>query len=163
MNKLALVAMLGALTCAPALAQEAPQPPAGFPAPPNMQAMTQIHSDERVAMLNALTPEHRQLLATIAGQLAIATTPDYDAAAKQLDNALSPSEKQAITDAQKSARDKMKAAMDKMQTPPGATRMGGNRFYRRAESMTPGSTLLHTAMGEGNQVMFMTTSMEAHP
>jgi hypothetical protein len=52
-------------------------------------------------MLRALTSAHRNLLATIAGQLTTSQNPDINGAAQRLDSALSPAEKQAILAAQK--------------------------------------------------------------
>jgi hypothetical protein len=50
----------------------------------------------RTGMLAALTPAHRDLLARIVGELAVAPDPHFDAAAAQIDAALNPGEVQAI-------------------------------------------------------------------
>ncbi len=76
---------------------------------PDSQQMMQVHQALRTAALNALTPAHKQLLATVAGQLAVADTPDVKAAAAELDAALSNGEKQAILAAAAQAHDQMKA------------------------------------------------------
>jgi len=85
-------------------------------------------------MLNALTPAHRTLLANVAGQLAIAPTPDFRAAAQQLETALSPAEKQAILAANSAARTQMRSLMEKaraqMPPPPaGAPPMAGRPAF----------------------------------
>ncbi len=108
-------------------------------------------------MLSALTPAHRTLLANVAGQLAVAATPDFRAAAQQLETALSPAEKQAILAADSTARTQMRSLMEKaraqMPSPPaGASAMparppfggpnagpGGQRRQRNA-----GTVLLRT-------------------
>ena len=58
--------------------------------------MEQLHSQARLAMLNALSPAHRNLLAQVVGQLAIAPNPDPAAAARQLDLSLTQGEGRAI-------------------------------------------------------------------
>ena len=58
--------------------------------------MHQLHAQARAETLSALTTAHRQLLANVVGQLAIAANPDREAAARQLNAALSASERQAI-------------------------------------------------------------------
>jgi hypothetical protein len=79
-----------------------------------MEQMRTLRQQYRSQMLAALTPEHRQLLATIAGQLATSPNPDPKAAAKQLDDALTSSEKQGILKAEQSYRTQTKALHDKM-------------------------------------------------
>jgi len=58
--------------------------------------MHQLSVQARTAMLQSITPQHRQLLAQVAGALAIAPDPDYAAAGRQLNAALSPQESQAV-------------------------------------------------------------------
>ncbi|MHB8306170.1 MAG: hypothetical protein ACYDEU_09200 [Vulcanimicrobiaceae bacterium] len=108
---LALTAMVGATTSF-AVAQNAPP----RPSPAMRQQMKQMHRQmvqirrtERAQMLEALTPAHRALLASIAGQLATATQPNLRSAEHRLDAALSPAESQAILGAVKSAHEKMHA------------------------------------------------------
>ncbi|MBV8637451.1 MAG: hypothetical protein JO322_05150 [Candidatus Eremiobacteraeota bacterium] len=135
--------------------------------------MDQIHSQERAQMLGALAPAHRQLLATIAGELATSTTPDYSGAAARLDAALSPSEKQTILNASQSARDKMGSAMQSMRQQmsqnggpppgPGGPMMmgpppGGTPDARRTPSA--GELLLRTAMGGGRMAIRIRDSMQ---
>lgn len=113
--------LLIAMTAAPLLAwaQQPPAPPAG--APPawhqgNHQAFKQfrqqsehLRAQARAAMLAALTPGHRALLARIAGNLAISPNPDPRAAAQQLDAALTPSERQSVLAAQQSLMSQMRS------------------------------------------------------
>lgn len=116
MKYLPVLGMAAALIAAgaPAMAQTAPSTP-----DPAMRAqfqqmrtqMEQIRTTERSAILNALTPAHKALLASVAGQLATSVTPDYDDAVTQLDNALSPGEKTAILNAAQSARTQMRSLM----------------------------------------------------
>lgn len=108
---LALTAMVGATTSL-AIAQNAPPQPN----PAMRQQMKQMHRQmlqirrtERAQMLEALTPAHRALLASIAGQLATSTQPNLRSAEHRLDAALSPKESQAILGAVKSAHEKMHA------------------------------------------------------
>ena len=84
--KLAAAFLLIALTGAPALAQQ----------PPRMSGAMQSRMSGRAAMLRALTNAHRNLLATIAGQLATSANPDVDGAARRLDSVLTAAEKQSI-------------------------------------------------------------------
>lgn len=56
----------------------------------------QLHQQLRSAILGALSPAHRTAVASAIGELAISTTPDRAAAAKQIDAVLSPSETQSI-------------------------------------------------------------------
>ena len=90
-----------------------PECPPGFRAMEQMRVrIEQLHAQERVSMLNALSAEHRNLLSQVAGQLAIATNPDLSAAAKQLDAALSPSESKAILDIASSTEQQVRQLMD---------------------------------------------------
>jgi hypothetical protein len=72
----------------------------GFAPTPEMAQMdSQMHQlsvQARTAVLQAITPQHRQLLAQIVGALAIAPDPDYNAASKQLNAALSQQEAQSV-------------------------------------------------------------------
>jgi len=69
------------------------------PNPAMAQMETQMHTlsvQARTAVLQAITPQHRQLLAQVVGGLAIAPNPDFAAASKQLDAALSQQESQNV-------------------------------------------------------------------
>ena len=162
------LALTAAMTV-PGLAQE---PPSGPPQTPNPQMrqqfeaarkqIEQIRSQERSKVLGALTPAHRQLLGTIAGQLATSTAPDYRAAAQRLDGALSSSEKQAIVNASNDARQQMRAQMESMRQQ--MSQMGGpprgpggppmTMHGGEGERRTPsaGEILLRVAMGGGPEM-----------
>lgn len=112
--------------------------------------MRQIHTTERSQILGALTPAHRALLASVAGQLATTTNPDYKAAANRLDSALSSGEKQAILNAAQNARSKQRTLMQQLRSqfspPPGAPQhereMGQHHRHRTPDA---GMLLLHLA------------------
>ena len=104
-------------------ASPAPPPRMGVPpapgTPPRMvdvEALRQssaqlatLRTQERAQILAALTPAHKQLLAQIAGQLALGTIADTRAAAAQLNAALTPQESQAIVAADTSYRTQRRA------------------------------------------------------
>lgn len=123
-----------ALSSAPAQAQVPPMP---TPDAATRQAMDQTRArmesvtrTERAQILGALTAAHRALLANIAGQLATSITPDYDAAAKQLDSTLTGSEAQSIISAERSAQAQARSIVENMRkqipAPPGS-----GRFHER--------------------------------
>src|SRR5579872_1719358 len=93
-----LIALCGLLLPSVALAQAAP-PPMQHPDMAGMkqvfEQVERIHRAERTQVLAALTPAHRELVARIVGEMAIAANPDHKAAAARLDSALSASEKSA--------------------------------------------------------------------
>lgn len=178
-------AALAVTVSAPAIAQEPPPPGAPMPTPnPQMRQqmesmrkqMDQIHTQERSQMLGALTPAHRQLLATIAGQLATSTSPDYQGAAQRLDAALSSSEKQTILSASQSARDKMREQMQNMrqqmdQQMGGPPRRGGGPMMMQAgggpegarRTPTAGDILLRVAMSGGMEMHMQASMRVQHP
>ena len=167
MKRLSSLALAAAVVAsgAPALAQTAP--PFQTPSPAMRQQfqqvrtqIQQIHQTERTQILNALTPAHKNLLATTVGQLATSVNPDFRAAANRLDSALSAGEKQAIVSASQTARTQMRSAMEtlrsKMPAPPegaGPPREGGmSRETQRTPD--PGMILLRLAMpGPGMGMM----------
>jgi len=144
MKSLILVALLAIV---------APNPLDAFDAP-NAQ-MAKDYSVARSAMLTALAPPHRQLLASIAARLATSTSPDYNDAARQLDVALTPAEKHAILTAVKAEHEKQRVIMEHLNT----SLMHGNTVVlhigapplRGAE--TAGFVLIHTAMNLGPMTM----------
>jgi hypothetical protein len=152
MKRLVLSLALAAAASLPiaASAQQAP------PAPPtqaqrqqmraNFEQMRKLHDQFRAQVLGALTPEHRQLLAQVVGNLAVADHPDRKAAAAQLDAALSPGEKSAILGAANQMRDQMKSLMANMPKPPGAMQHPPNQ-KREHRTPTAGGILL-MATGE---------------
>jgi hypothetical protein len=118
MKKLLVLFSLLAFVPAFALAQAQPPPGAGgAPWPPrdsgqmrqNMQRMETLHKQFRAKVLGALTPAHRNLLASLAGQLAVSTSPDPKAAIAKLDAALTSGEKQAILNAAQSFMSQQRA------------------------------------------------------
>lgn len=74
--------------------------------------MVQLHSQARASMLNALTVAHRNLLAQVVGQLAIAPTPDAAAAARVLDNNLSSAEAKSILNISSATEQQVRQLMD---------------------------------------------------
>lgn len=76
------------------------------------QQMEQLHTQSRLKELNAISPAHRQLLAQIIGNLAISPNPDRDAAVRQLNAALSPSEAQAVLSIHTAAEQQMHQIME---------------------------------------------------
>jgi hypothetical protein len=119
MKQLARAALVAAFMFVPlgAFADSSPPPPPGGPgAGPMGQVRSQIdqvRAQARSAALNALTPTSRTLLSQVVGQLAVANTPDVNAAAKQLDAELSPREAKAILDAQNNLETQTQAIIDK--------------------------------------------------
>ncbi|MGC9993243.1 MAG: hypothetical protein ABSD52_12720 [Candidatus Cybelea sp.] len=63
------------------------------------QQERQLHDQLRSQILSVLTPVHRRALAAEIGNLVLSPNPDIDAAAKQIDAILSPSERQRILQA----------------------------------------------------------------
>lgn len=76
------------------------------------QQLEQLHAQARAHILSSLTPAHRALLAQVVGNLAISPNPDMDAAARQLDAALSPAEAQAITTTHEQLKTQARAIME---------------------------------------------------
>ena len=58
----------------------------------------------RAKLFAAVTPAHRKAVAQIIGELAMSSTPDANAAAKQIDAVLSPQEKSAVIAADRAER-----------------------------------------------------------
>jgi hypothetical protein len=76
------------------------------------QQIERLHEQSRAQMLGALTPAHKQLLAQVAGQLAISPNPDFAAAARRIDSALSPAESQSILRTHEAFRQQEHSVMD---------------------------------------------------
>jgi hypothetical protein len=126
MNK-SLFALALALSVLPtaALAQDTNAPAA--PTPEQRQAMRQtferfaqqeeqLHQQMRWQILSSLTPIHLREVAAVIGQLAVAQNPDSQAAAKQLDRALSPGERQRIMAAHESFKNQSMQLHEQMRT-----------------------------------------------
>jgi hypothetical protein len=99
---LAIFAAILLVTPLASLADDAGAPPAP-PNPAVFQIMEQTHAqmdklhlEARLAMLNSLSPTHRNALAQVAGQLAIASSPDPASGARQLDMTLTAGEARSI-------------------------------------------------------------------
>jgi hypothetical protein len=63
------------------------------------QQEQQLHEQLRSQILSVLTPVHRRALAAEIGNLVLSPNPDIDAAAKQIDAILSPSERERVLQA----------------------------------------------------------------
>lgn len=160
-----LLVLFTLLASVPVLVFAQAQPPPGSGGTPwqrpgsgemrqNMQQMEALHKQFRAKILGALTPAHRNLLASVAGQLAVSTNPDPKAAIQKLDAALTGGEKQAILNAAQSfmsqqramreqALAKMRAANPNMPSP--RPRPSGMQRTRRAPDA--GALLLMVATG----------------
>jgi hypothetical protein len=153
----ALVALCTIALPSVALAQSSP-PPMG--PRPNMAGFKQMHDQaervhraERAQVLAALTPAHRELLANIVGNMAIAANPDHKAASARLDAALSPGEKSAVLAAHKTAMTQMHDAMIAMRAqmpqPQGSPRPHPTWQHREHHTPTAGELVLMIATGHG--------------
>ncbi len=158
MKTLLLAAILAGTAAVPAFAQSTPWPTPNPAMRQEMQRvhtqMQQMHAQMRSQILASLTPAHRALLASIAGQLATAANPDFKGAAQRLDAALSSQEKQAILNAANSMHTRMRAMMQSMPSPqPGSRPMrppgGMHRGTHRKHTPDPGRILLELAGGHG--------------
>ncbi|HKW44444.1 MAG TPA: hypothetical protein VJN22_02240 [Candidatus Eremiobacteraceae bacterium] len=144
------------------------------PSPAMAQMDSQMHQlsvQARTAVLQAITPQHRQLLAQIVGGLAIAPDPDYAAASRQLNAALSQQEAQSVlrisTQFHQQMRTLMQTHIQQMEAnepkAPGATStrhdevfMGGGVHGGAPGQMDAGTCLLMLAqsgMGMMHRVM----------
>lgn len=166
---------LALVLAAPAIAgaQQAP----GSPNPAmrqqmrtDRQQMMKLHQQFRAQVLGALTPAHKQLYASVVGSLAIAASPDPRAAAKQLDAALSASEKTAILNAGKQFMTAMKSMREQMMPNHPWPKASGSPWPHRGrgghKAHTPdaGAILLGMAGGHGGMMMHrMGGSGMGHP
>jgi hypothetical protein len=148
-----LLVLFALLASIPVLVFAQAQPPAPGP----MQQQETLHKQFRAKILGLLTPAHRNLLALLAGQLAISANPDPHAVIQKLDAALSSSEKQAILNAAQSfmlqerafhqqMMAKFRAANPNMPSPRPMP-SGGERMHRTPD---PGALLFMIATGEGH-------------
>jgi hypothetical protein len=129
-----------------ALADDGPPPPAPAGAQ-NTQIrsqlhqlrtqMEQMHMQARAQMLSALSPAHRQLLANIAGQLAISPNPDREAAARQLNAALGSGEQQSIVRIHENLRTQTKALMQNVRAEMEAANPNGPGAQQHPTGMAP--------------------------
>lgn len=132
----------------------------------------------RAQVLSSLSPAHRAMLANIAGQLAIAPNPNLQAAARQLDAALSPGERNAVLSAHANLVSQMRAMhqqmwaqlqselpnMPRRSGPPPGAGFGPSRSHPAPDA---GSILLRMASGHemehgfGSRPMMMGPPREA--
>jgi hypothetical protein len=151
---LAVPAMAGAQQ-----AQGSPDPAMRQQFRANMQQMMKLHQQFRTQVLGALTPAHKQLYASVVGGLAIAASPDPRAAAKQLDAALSASEKTAILNAEQQFRTQMKSMHQQMMAnhpwpkPSGSPWPKRSHGPRKPHTPDAGEILLGMAGGHGGMMM----------
>ena len=113
----------------------------------------------RSEILSTLSPAHRQLLANVVGSLAIAQTPDFEAAARQLDSSLSAGERSRILSIHqnfvaqsKALRESMRARFESQN--PGEERGEGDRNGAKMHAggkrvADAGHILLGMAIGGG--------------
>ncbi len=163
-----LLVLFALLASIPVLvfAQAQPVPsPSGAPRPrpdfgamrASMQQQETLHKQFRAKVLGAITQAHRNLLASLAGQLAISASPDPQAAIKKLDAALSSGEKQAIINAAQSFMTQQRALHQQMlvkfraanpnMPSPRPMPSGRERMHRTPD---PGALLFMIATGEGH-------------
>ena len=142
------------------------------------QQFEQLHAQVRAKVLGTLNPAHRTLLAEVVGSLAVAANPDPDAAAKQLDAALSPAEAQAVLSIHSAAMSQVRSIMESTHqrflsilTPqeraqmPSGPPMGDMHGpdMKEMSTLTAGQVLLHLAQfdsGEHDHIIMM---QAAHP
>ena len=133
------------------------------------QQLATLHKQARAQMLAALTPAHKQLLAQVAGELAISPDPDMAGAVRKLDAALSRSESESILRTQEQFRtqaraimEQMRSAAEKSMTPEQAQQMAQHHaamqsMERNERQPTAGELLLrHSGLG-------MMPMMAPHP
>ena len=163
---LVLFALLASIPVLVFAQAQSPAPgPSGAPWPrpdfgamrASMQQQETLHKQFRAKILGLLTPAHRNLLALLAGQLAISANPDPHAVIQKLDAALSSGEKQAILNAAQSfmlqerafhqqMMAKFRAANPNMPSPRPMP-SGGERMHGMPD---PGALLFMIATGEGH-------------
>jgi hypothetical protein len=147
---------------------------AGTPDPARMATMREaraaaerIREQARLAMLGALTPQHRTQLGTLVGEFATAATPDVALTAKQIDALLSAREARAIVLAEQTARTNEQSLHEeerarfeatlsaeeraKMQARMEAMKAAHPAGWRHEPTTDPGLMLLHTALGMGGR------------
>ena len=133
MKRLLLTIALALAGTAVAFAQQGPPMGGGY------EQMQQARQQFRAQVLAALTPAHRQLVASVIGSLAVAEHPNPQAAAKQLDAALSGSEKNAILAADKQMHDQMQQMFDQS---------GRGRYGGRGGDETPDAGQILLTLGQ---------------
>ncbi len=153
MNKIAMATLAVAASLMPFVARADTSPN------PQMQQMRQnmmqMHRQARTATLAALTPAHRSLLNQVVGQLATDPNAEADmpAAARTLDNALTPAESQSIlrihNNLKTQTRQMMESAhaqMPNRAAQDGHWNHGPKQAGNHARQTDPGYILLRMAM-----------------
>ena len=167
MTKKLTTALIIASFCLPPAVAFAQAPPGGPPpgGPPGMggqhgdfskmrqvhEQMAQIERTERDAVLGALTPAHRELLARSIGELSVAQKPDPRAAAARLDAALTPGEKSAILSAHQTAMTQMHDVLSQAMKDQNHPRMQ----HERKHTPTAGEIAMRVAGHGDHDMMFM--------
>jgi hypothetical protein len=77
--------------------------------------LSRLRTQEQAEVLEALAVGNRQLVSQLFGQLAVTQKPDVVAAARKLDSALTPKEKQSILRASANSRQQYTAMMGELQ------------------------------------------------
>jgi hypothetical protein len=175
MKRSIILALALVLSPTVALAQAAPPPPdtAGAHVPTAQQrAMMQqmraqgeqLRLQTRSQILAALTPQHRNAVATIAGQLVLSANPNPRAAAQSLDAVLSPAEKQSVLNIAATERANMKTLMQQHMAAVASTLTAAEQAkmqehmqrmqaweqsHPRPELNDPGEIVLHTLSNMG--------------
>ena len=145
------------------------------------QQMEQLHAQARLKVLNAISPAHRQLLAQVIGNLAISPNPDRQAAVRQLNAALSPSEAQAVLSVHAATEQQMHQIMEnthqrmqalltsqqrsEMPNGPHGPMGGRDMMYMRElpeGQLTAGDVLLHLGSGDTGMGDRMFIRQEIH-
>jgi hypothetical protein len=154
MKSISLAVLAAAIVVLPAIGL-ADTSPFATPSPQMRQAfqymeqahakVDQLHAQARLAMLNALSPAHRTLLAQVVGQLAISPSPNVNQAARTLDGSLSQGEGRTILSISQSlenqSRQIMEAAHQQMMAampPPGPPGPAGPAMAAGQAAARPG-------------------------
>jgi hypothetical protein len=106
---------------------------------------TERRSQARDRMIRGLSSDHLLLLSQVLGQLAVAISPDVCAAARELDDALTPDEKQCIARASAELNSQANEAMEELKQ--SLARSGKNVVFGTDDSLkmthdSPGMALL---------------------
>lgn len=126
------------------------------------QREEQLHQQFRAQILGTLSADQRNSAANVIGQLAIASSPDPNAAAAQLDSMLSQGQKQQILNAGNTFHTQSKALREQMfrqmrNSMPGGAPMSGHPemegMQKMHSQMQPdaGMILLHVLNGFGGE------------
>ncbi|MBV9104346.1 MAG: hypothetical protein JO060_12215 [Candidatus Eremiobacteraeota bacterium] len=78
------------------------------------ERMRQLHQQARSQVLASLSAAHKQAVANIVGQLAISASPNPDAAARQINALLTPSESQSVVRIHNGLRSQMQSLMQSL-------------------------------------------------